>query len=372
MILKRKKLFQLGFSICIIISLICIYPSLVNASDGDITVVEISRVEISGILFDVDLDDNYAYVGEYSANRIHIIDITTPSNPIEVGNFSVNLPHYFEVSNNIAYIAAWTDGVQIFNVSNPADSFKISEYRPGTVGALTVQDNYLFVGSDQGFDIVDVSNPILPQNLSYFFTGGNHHDFFVANSLLYTLAWNWATETSWIRIINFSNPEHPTEVGSFDLGSVCYDIHVFGDYVYLASSYYGIKIVDFSIMEEPGFILSHDLVGEAFALEVKDNILYLGNGYSGLHVFDVSNLTTPVELVHMTTGGSAGELEIRDNLIYQTVNNVGLLVLRIDGLATTEEGYGFTIFSILFVFCLVGLRKRISSNKLSTTYRRKK
>ena len=356
----RQNPFGLLKSYVLILFIISLLSFLqVSADDGTVTLTEIGEVDIPGILFDVDIENNYAYLSEYSANRFHIIDITEPSNPIEVGNFTVNLPHYFEVSDSIAYISAWTNGVQIFNVSNPADPFKISEFRPGIVGALTVDNNFLFVGSEDGINILDISNPNSPQNLSFFQTGGNSHDFFVANNLLYTLAWNWTTETSWVKIIDYSTPEQLTEEGCFDLGSVCYDIHVIGDYIYLASSTYGIKIVDFSIKEDPQFVLSHDLVGEAFSLEVKDDILYLGNGYSGLHIFDVSNLTSPVELANMNTGGSAEELEIRDNLIYLSVDNVGLLVIRIDGLTTTEEGNGFTIFWILFVFCFVGLRKKL-------------
>ena len=187
-------------------------PFLVRSLYEKVALTKIGEVEISGSLFDVDLETNYAYVSEYSASRVHIIDISDPMNLLEIGNFTVNLPHYFEVENAIAYIAAWNQGVQIFNVSNPNSPYKMSEFRPGIVGALTVQDNFLFVGSEEGFNIIDISNLVLPENLSYFYTGGNVHDFFVIESLLYIMTWNSTSDSSWIKIFNITNPEQPEEL----------------------------------------------------------------------------------------------------------------------------------------------------------------
>ncbi|MHA1198915.1 MAG: LVIVD repeat-containing protein [Candidatus Heimdallarchaeaceae archaeon] len=369
MFLRRKIGFQTLFQLFILLGLL-IFTQLASAENSEVTLTEIGKVEIPGILFDVDIENDLAYVAEYSSNKFHIIDISNPISPIELGNFTVNLPHYIDVSNGIAYISAWTDGVQIYNVSNPTSSYKISDFLPGIVGSLIVSENLLFVGSDYGFNILDISNPATPLNLSYFYTGGNTHDFFVDDTLLYIMAWNWTTSTSWIKVIDFTDPENPFEISQFDLGSVCYDIHVIGDFVYLASSYYGIKIIDFSTISEPSFILSHDLDGEAFSLEVKEDILYLGNGYSGLHVFDVSNKSEAVELAHMTLGGSVEELEIRDNHIYVVVDNVGLLIIEISGLKTGEVNAS-PLYLVLIAIGLLAFRgiKRI---RLTSTNRRKK
>ena len=138
------------------------------------------------------------------------------------------------------------------------------------------------------------------------------------------------------------------EISSFDLESTCYDIHIIGEYAYLAASYDGIKIVDFTDINEPSLIVNHDLIGEAFALEVRDDLIYLGNGYSGLEVYDVSNKTNPLLLDKLTLGSSAEELEIRNDLIYIAVDGVGLVIVQIEGLETSKtSGYTWLLILIL-------------------------
>ena len=334
--------------IFLLISLLFINPNSDSLANNEIVLTKISQVDCASTIFDVDLEGNYAYFADYSRNLVHIADISDPFQPEEVGNFSVGLPHYFEVQNGIAYVAAWTEGVQIFNVSEPTQAYKIGDFEHGTVGALTIKDNLLFAGVGDGVYCLDVNTPSLPLNISFFNTGGNSHDFFVVENLVYALAWNWTSATSWIRVIDYSTPESPIEISSFDLGSVCYDVHIIGEYAYLAASYDGIKIVDFTDMNEPSLLLNHDLIGEAFALEVRDDLIYLGNGYSGLEVYDVSNKTNPIQLCKLVLGSSAEELEIRDDLIYLTVDGVGLIIVQIEGLDTSKtSGYTLTLILML-------------------------
>ncbi len=322
------------------------------ALDIDITLTEISQVDISSTLFDVDLEGENAYISDYSRSLFHIIDISEVTNPTKLGNFSVNLPHYCDVQNDIAYIAAWTSGVQIFNISNPSSVPNISEFTPGTVGALEVEQDLLFVGSDYGFNIVNISDPNTPENITYYYTGSNVHDFFIVDQKAYVMSWNLTTGTSWALVINFSDVENPFEESAIDLGSVCYDIHVIGEYAYFAASYNGIKIVDFGDLTTPLMILDYDLVGEAFALEVRDDLLYLGNGYSGLEIYDVANKTNPVFLDEIMLGGSAEELELKDNYIYVAVDGVGLVIVHIEGLENTSKT---ALLPILFLFLPIAL-----------------
>lgn len=329
-------------------SLLFVNPNNASLANNEIVLTKISQVDCASTIFDVDLEGDYAYFADYSHNLVHIADISNPFQPEEVGNFSVGLPHYFEVQNGIAYVAAWTEGVQIFNVSEPTQAYKIGDFEHGTVGALTIKDNLLFAGVGDGVYCLDVSTPSLPFNNSFFITGGNTHDFFVVENLVYTLAWNWTSASSWIRVIDYSTPESPIEISSVDLGSVCYDIHIIGEYAYLAASHDGIKIVDFTDINEPSLIVNHDLIGEAFALEVRDDLIYLGNGYSGLEVYDVSNITNPIQLDKLALGSSAEELEIRNDLIYVTVDGVGLVIVQIEGLETSKtSGYEWTLILML-------------------------
>jgi len=118
---------------------------------------------------------------------MHSIDISKPENPKLIANFSVNLPHYFEVKDGIAYIGAWNEGLQIYNVSDPVNAVKLSDFEGTAVGALGIYEDLLFVGRGDGFNILDVSDPNVPVNLSRVDCIGYAHNFFIEETYAYIL-----------------------------------------------------------------------------------------------------------------------------------------------------------------------------------------
>ncbi len=346
----------------ILFGLIILLSSLQTPlSAASVTITQVAVVDFGDNLFDVDLEGDYAYVTDYGQSLMHSIDISDPEDPKLISNLSVYLPHYFEVKDGIAYISSWTEGLQIFNVSDPINAVKLGEFVGLRTGAVGIHEDLAFVGRDDGFNILDVSNPSNPVNLSRIIRNGNAHNFFIEETYAYILVWNHTSSSSNLEVYDYTDPNSPLLVAFYDTTKLCYDVKVQNDIVYLAGAYEGLSIVDLTDFSNPTLIGEYDEDEQSIALVVVDDTVFLGNDISGLQLFDVSDKTTPVLIAEYETEGYAQELEIRNEYIYLITEGVGLEILKVRGLGL-EESAGFPIFITITVLItltsLFSLRKK--------------
>lgn len=335
---KLSNLFVLVFGLVILLSSFFTPLSVASVSIEQVTVVE-----LGGSLFDVALEGDYAYVADYGKSLIHSIDISDPESPKYIGNFSIYLPHYFEVKDGIAYIPAWSAGLQIYNVSDPINTVKLGEFVGLRTGAMGIYEDIVFVGRDDGFNILDVSNPSNPVNLSRIVRNGNAHNFYIEETYAYILVWNHTSSSSNLEVYDYTDPNSPLLVAFYDTTKLCYDVKVQNDIVYLAGAYEGLSIVDLTDFSNPTLIGEYDEDEQSIALVVIEDTVFLGNDIAGLQLFDVSDKTTPVLIAEYETEGYAQELDIRNEYIYLITEGVGLEILKVRGLGL-EESAGFPIF----------------------------
>ena len=330
-------------------------------SAASVTIEQVGVVELGDNLFDVALEGDYAYVTDYGQSLLHSIDISDPENPTYTANFSVYLPHYFEVKDGIAYIAAWTQGLQIYNVSDPVNAEKLGEFVGLRTGSIGIYEDLAFVGRDDGFNILDISDPSNPVNLSRTIGDGNAHNFFIDESYAYILIWNHTSSSSNLEVYDYTNPISPFLVAFYDTTKECYDIKVQNDIVYLAGAYDGLSIVDLTDLSNPTLIGEYDEHEQSYALVIIEDTVFLGNGYAGLQLFDVSDKTTPVMIAEYSTLGYAQELEIRNEYIFLVNEAIGLEILKVKGLGL-EESAGFpiliTVTVLLTLTSVFSFRKR--------------
>ena len=361
----KKSNVRIFTSFLLLIICIFLVSSSTVAKEKEVILTKLSEFRIGGIMFDIEVEGDIVYVGEYSRSLLHIIDISDPSAPFELGNFSVNLPHYFDVRDGIAYIAAWDQGLQIFNVSDPNNTIKLSEFKPsGFVGGIHISDNYVFVGATNAdVHLLDISDPSNPTNISSFNPGGAIA-FFKRDDIVFMLSWSTSTETSHLVIADYSDPENPFEVSRINLGEVSADLSVIGDIVITACMYGGFKILNCSDLENPEIISTYDEEGAAYALETINEVVYLANGYKGLQLFDVANQTSPTIIANYSTGGYAEELKVKDDLVFLVTNGLGMEIIQVEGLIQrTSFSIGtYTVLPIIIMSSLL-LNYRIHRKK---------
>ena len=121
------------------------------------------------------ISDNFAYLKtvDSTSTTFEFIDISEPSNPVFAGSYTV--PERFWtnifVVTNYAYIAASSYGFQILDISNPAMPETISVYQSEySYGDIFISGNYAYItgttpnGPPYGaFMVFDISNPYNPE-----------------------------------------------------------------------------------------------------------------------------------------------------------------------------------------------------------------
>jgi len=103
----------------------------------------------------IEISGEYAYLVNES---LEAVDISKPSTPNQLGSSycqGVDLV----VSGVHAYVACWTNGFEIYNVSNPTNLVSVYHSVGDIYGAVTLSGNYAYLVGFHSFAVFDVSDP---------------------------------------------------------------------------------------------------------------------------------------------------------------------------------------------------------------------
>ncbi len=145
--------------------------------------------------WDVEVRGKYAYVTAWDDNALSIIDVSDPTNPVEIGAINdsftggtataIRNPSGVAVAGRYAYVTSDADNaVAVIDVSDPANPVEvanISDTESG--GTATVLDgptglflagDFLYVAAydDSGLSVIDISDPTAPVEVATIVDGG--------------------------------------------------------------------------------------------------------------------------------------------------------------------------------------------------------
>jgi hypothetical protein len=141
------------------------------------------------------------------------------------------------VSGTKAYVAG-LGGLQIIDVSNPANPVRLGYCTSGYGQAVTVSGTVAYVAADSaGLQIIDVSNAANPVRLGTCATSGRARGVAVVGTLAYV-----AAGTAGLEIIDVSNPTNPVRLGGNDTSGRAMGVAVAGNRIYLADFEGGLKV----------------------------------------------------------------------------------------------------------------------------------
>jgi hypothetical protein len=234
---------------------------------------------------------NYAYVadGDYG---LQVINISNPANPTLAGSY--NTPGYslrVAVSGNYAYVADGPAGMRVVNVSNPASPTEVGSFTPGYAWCVTVSGNYAYVGfGDGGVRIVNVSNPANPTEVGQYDMLGIVYGVVVVGNYAYVADGGWG-----LRVGDVSNPANPIETGYYDTEGTAYDVAGSGIYAYVADySYFEIFDCSQAVPVEktpvihPSFFILHPCSPNPFNPNTIINFQLRAASWMKLAVYDIS------------------------------------------------------------------------------------
>ncbi len=318
----------------------------------------ISTFEIPGGSGHLLISGNYAYVKD--ADRvIHVIDISNPSSPHEVGSIDIrpSKAYGFEVSGGYAFVTDGT-GLRIIDISNPASPRQKGYYRSkgdtSSVTTVAISGNYAYIDDEfnEVMATIDISDRANPVRVASFSTTALSFTWDIK------ISGNYAYLTGIdpnIVIVDISDPTSPVQVNRFNYGyrggAKC---HIDKDYIYVANFYHpahitanNFKIFDISNKKDV------KLLGQYTASEDEISIhsVFSGWGYAfcahgthGVRIVDVSNPSNPVEAGIFNTSGNSVGAWVKGPYIFVSDANPGLKIYKYLGTGTGDSGQPFGSF----------------------------
>ncbi|MDH6099509.1 pre-peptidase C-terminal domain-containing protein [Anabaenopsis sp. FSS-46] len=296
---------------------------------GNITlnVSPFSNYNTFGFAIGVQVVGNYAYVADYGAG-LQIIDISDPANPTRTGGYDTSgYARGVEVVGNYAYVADSSAGLQIIDISNPANPTRTGGYdTPGSAEGVQVVGNYAYVADEWsgGLQIIDISYPTKPTRTGGYDTFARAYDVQVVGNYAYV-----ADEWSGLQVINISNPANPTLTGGYDTSGFAYGVQVVGNYAYVADRDAGLQIIDISNPANPTRTGFYNTSGLAWSVQVVGNYAYVANGDSGLEIIDISDPAKPTRIGGYNTSGSTLGVQVVGNYAYVADGDAGLQIIDV-------------------------------------------
>lgn len=328
-----------------------------------VEVIDISDPYAPAFLDSLTMTENVSYIsahGDYvyaiGSSLIFRLDITNPASPISAGGGTcppltrelrftggyawISSPWSFEIHEtglnglmsvgshgcydelsdvsvweNTAYVANEYDGLQIVDVSDPANPTIITTYDEAqqALGVLARNDTAYVADGYYGLKILDVSTPAMPVLIGQCSPSGRLEKVAVQGDYAYV-----AALSEGMYIIDISDPTNPTVTGQYEgdpgYPSETYDLEVRSNYAYLGD-WYGLIIVDVTDPAAPSFV-SQPSGAQSAGVALSGNWAYVCTPTGGLKVIDISDPYAPVVDSFYTAWGRARDIVVDGNTGY--------------------------------------------------------
>ena len=288
------------------------------------------------IPYRVFVEGNYAYVAfiynEYFNDfNFSVIDVSNPSNPIEVGSINPTTSESpgIIVSGNYAYVGDGC-GFLTMDISNKTSFMEVKFIQPPGCSLSSVTSNYAYgTGCRDGFKIIDVSNSAAPSEKVIYDTRGPYRRVFVSGKYAY------ANCQGGIQILDVSNPAAPVEAGFYDTGY--YLNFVSGIYAYCMEFYdlfntkSRLHIINVGNPIAPYEAGSYDMPTyyRARVDFVSEKYAYVLTGDEKVRILNVSNPIAPFEAGFYDTPEDANGVYVCGDFAYVTYIDSGFRIINV-------------------------------------------
>jgi hypothetical protein len=286
---------------------------------------------------DVFTTGNHAFLSDYTSG-LDIIDVSNPAQPSNIGGCYIpGDAHAVYILGNYAYLADYAYALYIINITNLSNPIIAGHCDlPGHAYDLFVQDNYAYVADyTEGLQIIDVSTPTNPIIVGSYDTPGLAYGIFVEGEYAYI------SDDQSLLIINISNHAAPILAGSY-AGYIDF-VSVSGNYAYLAGEDF--MIVDISNSANPTYVARFVTPGMAVGIFVAGNYAYVADYNAGLQIINVADPAVPILAGSYDTPYHAYNVSVMDNYIY-VADWSSLQILRFNPTGVDEDNSTPNSFSL--------------------------
>lgn len=291
-----------------------------------------------GMNNDIEIVGDYAYLADMEEG-LEIINITIPlsANMSEVGQYDLPFKSLSSVTveGGYAYVCS-NDGFEIIDVSDVTNPFKVGGYDNGKGLGIDIVGNYAFVCElERGVAIYDISNPSAPTEYARIDEFAGIEDIALSSEAAFV-----AAGTEGVMKIDISTPSAPILTSTYNANPI-YAIESHEGYLYGISDD-GIKIIDENTMSEVAYY-----TGNFFDAIPYGDRVYLFK-IDGIEILDISNPTSPTYLgnyTHATYGGlTTGYID--DTYVYAVNPDYGVYILNAQ-VPTSVEVVGLMTYNFV-------------------------
>ena len=314
--------------------------------------VELVSRSLYGPSYSVFIHDDLAFIGTRAS--LMIFDISNPLEPSLLGHIAIHLDIVTDiyVVDEYAYVSQTymhgsKSGIQIVDISDPTSPYEVSYYNTGgfLFGIYATSDYiYSCLSNDSepfnGLLILDVSDPANPIDISLLDFGGGPFGYWTQEV---EVVGNYAYVASCgngLKIVDISNPTAPNLVGTFPSGNdgCNRDVVVSGDYAYLTFDYMDVDslvITNISNPTQPNKIGGCELPDGSIKLYIAGNYAYVARqegGYpqqGGLLIIDISDPANPFEIGSCNVEGSPFKVHGNTSFAYVAAQAGGFAVVDV-------------------------------------------
>ncbi|MEO0227929.1 MAG: T9SS type A sorting domain-containing protein [candidate division WOR-3 bacterium] len=277
------------------------------------------------------------YLG--SGGGVFILDISDPSNPIEVSRIKTRGGGILGLVylNNFLYLSDWTYGFEIWDVSNPSVPLRIGgceilggSFLGNGAWGLAVCPPYAYVVSkDSGLVVVDISNPTNPYEVARCYLFQQCTNVALSGNYAYVCHFSYGE----LAVIDITDPLNPTQIGGCSFMSPPVDVAILDTFAYVSSYCYSptpnFAIVNIATPSNPVVVVQSQIASSNWGIYVKDTLVYLASRGNGLNIINVTDPLNPVLVGNYNTPGSAEDGFSFDTLALVADGDKGLRIISI-------------------------------------------
>ena len=287
-----------------------------------------------GFAWGVKVAGNLAYVAG-DTNGLEIFDLSDPAHPNRIGQVGTTAPaRRVKLAGGLAYVATQQGGFQVMDVTDPVHPFPVSGFdTAGTANSVQAAGRYAYVADGEaGLQVVDLADPAHPVAVGSDNFCPGAFDVQVAGATAYVM------NSCGLETLNVTDPTHPVQQGYAHTESHGLGVQVVGNTAYVVGEYLGLQgnlsLIDVRDPALAQMVSSLNLSRSAHDVDVVGNCAYVAADSAGLQVVDVSEPSHPVNVGGLASADRAYGVQVVGNLAYVANGNRGLQVYRV--------GFGYT------------------------------
>ena len=269
--------------------------TLASVSDGRLHVLRRQGVEpaaeIAAFRPDVrfcdgDLDGSVAWVASFQTNFLSTVeawDLADPLRPRRLGYWDTpGEAQGIKVVGHYAYVADGEAGLMVLDIGMPSNLVEVGRVTTQSAARkLEVRLPFVYLMTDAGLLIFDVSNPSSPTRAGAYKADGKLRDFALSGSHVFLL-----DEVKGLCVLNVTQPRSPLCTGQLPWTSYGTAIAVANNYLFLAGGYRGLDVIDVSDPAKPEWVAGTGVGGSAEDVAVSGSRVWVAAGAQGLLGFE--------------------------------------------------------------------------------------